>query len=160
MEFHAQQFGVGFSEPDTRDDESADVEIIGVPTHLIDAVWPACSPLLDKALQSYPFDAINIELVYERLKTANYQLWVCLVDNQVLAACASMIGEQGKLYVLGVGGSQMGLWVDSLWQTLIRFGRSQGCRVIGGYGRKGWIRVLKINPREQYAWETDIEDTI
>ena len=134
------------------------VEVIGVPSKLIPEIWPHVSHFIEQGLNSGRFDNFDMDDIYQRLLDARYQCWLCIIGNRVEAACCTMVGENKKLYILGLGGGLMPQWVDILWRELLDFGRREGCTTIGGYGRRGWIRVLKLkNPRIQYSWETDIE---
>lgn len=133
-------------------------EVVGVHSKLIPEVWPHVKHYIEQGLNSSRFDNFDMQMVYERLCDAKYQCWLCIIDRKIMAACCTMTGENHKLYILGLGGVQMTLWVDILWQELKAFAQRTGCTTIGGYGRRGWLRVLKLhNVRTQFSWEVDTE---
>ena len=127
-----------------------------VPRATIRLAWPMIEGYLKKALERYPSDGIRIEHVKQKCEAGKFQLHVVMQGDDFLGAICTRVGEFGKYHVLGLGGRNLKAWVGILDKYIREEAKAHGCHIIGGYGRRGWLKALNITPRELYSWELDI----
>ena len=90
------------------------------------------------------YGRISIQDVKEAIEAQEMQLWG-LYDNVLRAVMVTEIINYRQLRavrIIAVAGSEMELWLDTLIDTVSRWGAEQGAHAVEFIGREGWKKVL------------------
>lgn len=121
------------------------IEIKGVQSAEVEAVWEKVKPLIEDALQ-YDGGFTNIERIKERLLSSEEQLWVIHVDGELDAVCITCINHYAEFTALDIpifSGGKPHFWMEALYDVFSRFAKENGCSKIISIARVGWKPLLK-----------------
>lgn len=126
--------------------QSADIRVLPVPSHLVDAMWSHVSPWLSKGVTA---GATTLARVREDIANDTDRLWVVFQDEKPVAAFVTAVYvDQGSyLGVYALGGRGVWRWARDIYGAMQVEARSRGVDRVRFVGRKGWSRVL---PRLDY----------
>lgn len=111
--------------------------------------WPLVEPMLRKALvRTNAIEDFDPEHIKAFCESQNMQLWVAFQGGQLLAAFITEVLKFPKrkvlsMFLIGADSHTISLWHHFV-DTFKAFARENGCKVIRGYGRKGWLRTYPI----------------
>jgi len=128
------------------------VDFYFVPLEVVDAIWGDVVGILEKAVATAKgkFSVVDI---YDRIMSQEYVLWVCTVDDKIVAAITTRLIAYPNSMGMAmdwIGGTKMKEWLPIAQDTLEKYGRFNKCSHLEGYGRKAWGRWL-----QKYGWEPD-----
>ncbi len=122
------------------------VELICVDPKRVHEIWPLAEPLLRRATARTGLTAF-CEIEREVL-AGNELLWFAVESTgnrvEVLATASTRLQQTdiGKVCVItACAGADMQRWLPLIKQ-IEKFARSEGCKCVRIYGRKGWLRAL------------------
>jgi len=119
------------------------VELVCVDPAQVGEVWPHVSALLKAACFRTKLNAFaDIEA---DILSGRSLLWIAWNGLTVESAAATILinSEIGKVCIITVcGGSDMRRWL-LLIDQIEAYARSEGCKRVRIYGRKGWLQVLE-----------------
>lgn len=126
--------------------------IDGCVSACVPDVWPYVWPIIRRAVDRFPIpDRFTEVELLNLLIRGEMQLWLIedLQNRKIAAAIITSIvqdddhfPDQKVFEVPFVAGYGMKHWLGALFQALRLFALSHGCRVMLGYGRKGWERAI------------------
>ena len=129
------------------------MRISAVPYEGIDVVWDDAKRWIEPALKRSK-NRYNIEDIREYIEKKLLGLWVAFNDdNEIKAAITTRVYDypNGRALEMDwIGGEQMDEWLPQFQEKLEDYGRSMGCNVMLGQGRKGWTK-----PLSQLGWEQE-----
>ncbi|MBY0431744.1 MAG: hypothetical protein K2Q10_11140 [Rhodospirillales bacterium] len=118
--------------------------LIGIPAQTVDYWWPMVMPWIAAALARDPDYAPDD--IRDRLLSRDMQLWLWLEADGTPTACAvtslAMFPRRSICRVQYVGGRGLRRWLRPAQDTITAWARAQGCAMLEGYARPGWLRVL------------------
>lgn len=118
--------------------------IIGVTVEHLPDVWPFAADFIEKA-RTANADDYSLAEIYAELERKDAQLWVWAENNAITAAGITKITVYYNKKVCGlpyIGGKDVLKWLSAAETVISEWARAQGCTVMEGYARKGWLRVL------------------
>ena len=116
--------------------------IRGILASEADQWWPRVDHWIVDAL-SYSSGLLSLEDVKSAVRDRNFQLWV-VEGPKAVCITEIRVWPQGKcLTVILLGGENMAEWISELDEVLVRFAKSNECKVMDCHGRKGWGMKLK-----------------
>lgn len=123
----------------------------GVLSSDVAGVWGEVWPITKRAVDRFPIpNKFTEDELVENLEKATMQLWVIhdAEDNRIAAVAITSIiedeyfpGEQ-VFEVPFVAGYGMKYWLPTLFTTLKNYALANGCKIMLGYGRVGWKRLI------------------
>jgi hypothetical protein len=117
-----------------------------IPLDYIDDVWPEIEAFMEGAAK-YTYGRFNAEDIKAGLKNNIQQLWVAFDEsNKFYGAVVTEVIVYPRMTTLVMhftGGIDLPRWKQPMLETLQRFAKENGCKVIESYGRSGWERVFK-----------------
>lgn len=125
----------------------ADLVITGVPKRDIPLIWNQVEPLVNKALATGRGELWACD-VLTLLLSGDMQLWAAFDGQTVKAICITEIVTFPRLKICRfayAAGSDMRVWAQHL-DTVKAWAKAHGCQEIWGGGRKGWSRILGVEP--------------
>ena len=117
--------------------------IYGVPTMVIEEVWPEVEPFVQKWLESsseYRWEAVD---VYDLLRTGDLQLWLCLDEKSLQAIMISELRRTRlslDCEVFMAAGEMPVHWHEWLKQ-LEDWAKRQGCTHMSAMMRPGFAKL-------------------
>lgn len=132
----------------------------GVPAHMLEDVWPVVWPMLEKVFAKLDVAKYYEEKdIYKAIEERQMQLWVVVEDSKIKASIVTQFINYPRwkaLDVMLVGGEDVQNCAIQVWNTLKQYARSHKADGIRGFGRPGWLRVLKIDAEPSIIWEVDL----
>lgn len=131
------------------------VDAYAVPRGRLNEIWPAVEPLLRPAMER------SGEMPISDLLAALYQgrfvLWLAWGAGLEAAAVTEIADTiNGRVCcIVACGGRDRDRWIG-LRARLEHYARSEGCRQMRIYGRKGWARVLPDYRETRVILEKDL----
>jgi hypothetical protein len=117
-----------------------------VPEEYVDIVWPEIERYMEGAAK-YTYGRFEAEDIKAGLKKNAQQLWVAFDEsNKVYGTVVTEVLVYPRMTTLVMhftGGIDLPRWKQPMLETLQRFAKENGCKVIESYGRSGWERVFK-----------------
>ena len=137
------------------------MKLLQIPPDIIDRVWSAVAPLLERAI-AYSKDTSSLESVKERSKNSTAQLWAVIEDEKphtIVAACLTSInvyptGKRALLIEL-LGGDNMKVWSD-LRKEIEQWAKTEGCSLVFCWCRKGLVSKLPDMRLTHYVMTKEI----
>jgi hypothetical protein len=127
-------------------DEQGEVEVLGLPTEIVEEIWPLLSQFIAAALlKGSPIPETSLEDVKRRLLSQEAQGWVAIRGSEVLAFMNTYIANTeilSRLVIENIAGVEMDSWLH-LYDTVEAWAREKGLDQILVRGRKGWIKKLE-----------------
>lgn len=114
------------------------VELVCVPPDMNEKVWPLAKDLIRSAIERTKLS--SFEDIEDAILAGRQLLWLAW-NGEAIEAAASTSIDRDVLVVVACGGSQRDNWLGLLSQ-IEDYAKSQGCRCVRIYGRKGWARAL------------------
>jgi hypothetical protein len=118
------------------------VDLVCVDPKWVRELWPHVSALLKAACYRTKLNAF--EDIEADIVAGRSLLWVTWNGHTVESAAATVLinSEMGKVCIITVcGGSDMKRWLPLIDQ-IEAYARTEGCKCLRIYGRKGWLHVL------------------
>lgn len=122
--------------------------LLGIPGDEIAGVWSRIVEFLQKPLirmeMTKDFDVSDL---YREITEQNMQCWLVIREDRIIGVCLTQILIYPRRKVLGI--PFLGMEPHSIHQwlghleVLKSFARYHGCSAIRGWGRKGWVKILK-----------------
>jgi|TARA_X000001388_G_scaffold35986_2_gene25463 hypothetical protein len=133
-----------------------------VPDDAVDMIWGRISHFIKKATDTSKGKFYKDD-VLKGIKDKNLKLWV-VVDESLgidqahnkdffvgsLTTRCIQYTDYKVLAIDWVGGKKMKEWKDVVLNDLESYAKDQGCKVMEGYGRSAWGRVLSNR-----SWKMD-----
>lgn len=122
--------------------------LLGIPSDEVAEWWPHLAPMITKALErTGVISDITTDDILEFLEDQDMQCWVAHDGESVLAVGITqiMIFPQRKVLAIPYVGAIYGTiedWLKHI-EDLKQFAREKGCTAIRGWGRKGWVKMLR-----------------
>lgn len=127
--------------------------IEGVPANQAQVPWRRCWQLLERAIDRFPQarEAWTQEGLLSDIIMEKAQLWIAwsydrrIIEGVVITRILDKPKAAPNDRILEcplAAGVNMAEWGPSMFAMLKAWGREQGCQYIGGYGRRGWIRLF------------------
>lgn len=116
-------------------------ELVGLPSGTVPQVWPLVSPHLERVLAYQELD--NLEMVYQKLMSGEYQLWGAFVDNDIKGIFVTTIqaGDSQVCTIVYAVGRSFDEWAH-LRHDIERWAKGCGCRYMEIICRPGFERKL------------------
>lgn len=115
----------------------------GVPSEKVEAVKHFAIPLIQIGLEATESEKyFSAEWVIEECKKKNKQLWIgegWVVVTQINKYPTGL----KEIEIFLVAGHGMNDWYPEMVKAMMDFGKANGCSVIAGCGRLGWIRMAE-----------------
>lgn len=114
--------------------------------------WPVVEPMLAKAMPCDLQRFLPVDILAELIKAPQInQAWAVREDEQIIAVLVTAIHQFPRrrgLSVFALGGDEhrMAEWFDIAEKALVEYGRRNGCDHFETQGRRGWQRVLGLEP--------------
>jgi hypothetical protein len=124
-----------------RESEST-TELVCVDPRRVHEIWPHVASLLNRAIAKTGLAAFT-EIERDVLDGASL-LWITWNGAAIEAAASTSLQhtDAGNVCVItACAGSDMARWLP-LISKIEAYARSEGCRCVRIFGRKGWARVL------------------
>jgi hypothetical protein len=121
----------------------------GIPSKHIDTAWPEVHPLIQSALE-YSRGELNLQDIYDRLKSTDMQLWVVFDGDHVVAAMTTELvfyPRKKICRIVTLGGWDFSQWGNHI-ELVADWARSTGCDHIETFARRGFVKTAK-----QYGFE-------
>jgi hypothetical protein len=116
-----------------------------VPIQYIEQVWPKIEGYMEGAAE-YTYGRFLASDIKVGLFMKEQHLWVAFDDEEMYGAVVTEFGHYPQMKTLIMhftGGKELPKWKPLMLETLQRFSKENGCKVIESYGRPGWERVFK-----------------
>jgi hypothetical protein len=116
----------------------------GVLSSKIDLVWHEIKSMLLEALQ-YADGKYTVDDIYQKLTSAQMQLWVVYHNHKLCAFCITQIfiyPTEKRLGILFASGRDVYEWIH-LNEIIKDFATTKGCSAVEIYGRPGWEKILR-----------------
>jgi len=123
-----------------------------VPLEVVDQIWDNISKILEKSIATSK-GKFSMNDIYDRVMSREYVLWVCTIDDEIVAAITTRLIAYPKKMSMAmdwIGGTKMSEWLPLAQETLEKYAKHNNCSHLEGYGRKAWGRWL-----QKYGWEPD-----
>ena len=124
------------------------MNLYGIPGAEVDLYWSRIAPLLEKPIERLQLQRfIKLEEIREYVRSSDMQCWVVPHDDRILVAVITQIVVLREIKILTIPylGAQrhtMHLWLH-LFSVLKDFAKAHDCKIVRGWGRPGWEKVLK-----------------
>lgn len=119
-------------------------EIVPVHPEKVPLVWDTVLPWIERALEHgsglyTPMD------IFEAIQRTEFLLWVAIRDKKVIGMTVTSIDvyPRKKVATIRWGGGETHEgrdWLLPMVDELKRWGKHFGAEVLGGSGRRGWLR--------------------
>ncbi len=122
---------------------SSDLYIGPAPHGMAERVLTELDRQVSRAL-TYSFGAYTKQDLIEGVESNDMQLWNAVKDGKVIGIEVTQIIQFPRKKVCNLlltAGSDLGLWGGELLELIESFAKSQGCDLITGQGRKGWLKI-------------------
>lgn len=121
------------------------LSICSVPPALIDPLWDALRPHVDKAIDEAHGDMDEGNLL-DRLRSGQ-EVAMAVCDGQDIIAVGIVtvrVLDAGKrvLYISSLGGSRMSEWFEEGFALLKNMAKQYDCESVRACGRPGWARQI------------------
>lgn len=129
----------------------------GVLSRDIDRVWPKVEKQIFEAYQRAR-GRLNIQDVYDLLKTSDMQLWLALEGEEILGLCTTEIVRYPRKKVCAVRmctGKDYNKWKHFI-KNIEDWARISGCTAMETQCRQGWARVFKDYEQTHVFLEKDL----
>ena len=133
-------------------------QLVAVPAERVRDAAQFIEPLL-KRMVSRGSGGIQPADMVARAADRQATMWLAVVNDVPVAVLFTVVEtwpEGRRLRVVTAGGARMGEWLKAAWQTLHQFAVVQGCDGLVMEGRRGWGRILGIEPA-RYVYEKGLE---
>ncbi|HEX3862099.1 MAG TPA: hypothetical protein VHY35_10450 [Stellaceae bacterium] len=114
--------------------------------------WSTVEPLLNKALTVALQRYLAIDVLALMIQGQG-QGWFISEDNKILAIMVTKVEQFPRrrgLIVFALAGARMTEWFAQAEEILTAHARRFGCDHFECQGRKGWERVLELEPRATF----------
>lgn len=112
----------------------------------INAVWDRVRAFLEPAVAVTNGRYTTYD-VYVLLQTSKMSLWVAFDDDGVIngiqVTAITDYPSKRALTSVFTGGIKLRSWREPMMQMLQSWAKDNGCEVIEGYGREGWVKMLQ-----------------
>lgn len=116
--------------------------LIGVPSIMVEKVWPSVKPFIERALEETREYRYGVDYWLDQLRAAQAQLWVDGAPLQLVVITEiNRYPLASELSIGPIAGKLPEDWESSL-AGLEEWGKANGCTHVGTLGRPGWERKL------------------
>lgn len=120
------------------------VDIVPVHPSKLDVVWPTVEPWLRRAMEHGP-GLYEPEDVLEGCRKTEFLLWVAIENERVIGMTVTSLDKYPRRTVANIrwGGGETHegrKWLHAMVRTLKAWGKHFGADLLGGSGRRGWLR--------------------
>lgn len=133
-------------------------QLVAVPAERVRDAAQFIDPLL-RRMVSRGSGGIQPADMVARAMERQATMWLAVVREAPVAVLFTVVEswpEGKRLRVVTAGGARLDEWLEVAWQTLHQFAVVQGCDGLVMEGRRGWGRILGINPT-RYVYEKGLE---
>lgn len=116
------------------------------------ANWSVVEPLLDAAMPVMMRRYLTIDLLAMTIQQ-QAQGWFIRDKNDIVAVILTRIDNYPRLRglnIFAISGSRMNEWFEPADKILTQYARQMGCLFLEVQGRRGWERVLDLEPRSTF----------
>lgn len=109
-------------------------------------MWPHVRHHIDRALRRGRAERYAVSDILELLLQGKARLWV-VWNGVTKTADAAIVTEMidyprvRELHIWLIGGSRLGEWGTRARDMLEEYARSQGCGLVAGGMRRGWLKI-------------------
>jgi hypothetical protein len=126
--------------------------IAAIPPEVLDLAWPEAAPFI-KLATDISHNEATVETVRKRVYEGSAILLVVYKEGKIIAAITGEVREFDTgvraLFWPIVGGREMDLWFEPMYEAMLTVAKSAGCTEMRGIAvRNGWLKRLK-----NYGWE-------
>lgn len=133
------------------------VEVFRIPH--IDDYWDVLKPLVQKAIENRRFvETETLESLYLDLKSGKRQLWFGS-DEIGKAIAVTTLHQYPKVKVIElnyIGGENIQGFYLQAYEMFKDYGRENGCTILRGFGRVGWLKLLPDKVTEVIQWDVKL----
>lgn len=117
-----------------------------VPLEQINNIWDSICPFLEPAVEVTNGRYTTYD-VYVLLQTSKMCLWVAFDDDGVIngiqVTAITDYPSKRALTSVFTGGINLRSWREPMMVMLQNWAKDNGCQIIEGYGREGWVKMLQ-----------------
>jgi hypothetical protein len=127
--------------------------------HRIDEYWDELKPLISKAIQNRRFtETETLDMIYLDLKCGIKQLWFGsdIVGYGVAITAIRQYPKVNILEVNYVAGERIRGFFLHFYEEVKSFGRENGCTILRGFGRIGWLRLIPDEVKTVIRWDVEL----
>ena len=132
---------------------SSDLYIGPAPRGMAERILSALDRQVARGL-TYSFGAYTKQDLIDCIESNDMQLWNAVKGGKVIGIEVTQIirfPQKKACNLLLTAGTDLGLWSSEMLSQIEQFAKEQGCDLIMGQGRKGWIKVVgKYGFKTQY----------
>jgi len=122
------------------------IELAAIPRESVDVMWPIVSPGIEKMLK-HGIGTHTAESVRQGAIDGDLLLFVAVREGELepLATliCSVTVGDRRVFEVGMAWGTQMGEWLDEVFDGLLSVAIELKCDVVAITGRRGWVKLFK-----------------
>lgn len=115
-----------------------------MPRDHLHFIWPQARPFIGRALARDAAGRYELVDILDLLLAGKGKLWVSWDGKVVEAAIVTETVDYPRLRELRiwlVGGRNMKAWVVEARDMIEEYARAEGCAIVSGGMRRGWIRI-------------------
>jgi len=131
--------------------------INAIPSVRVPEIWPRIECELPKVLDRR-YCGYTVEDVYSELMQNRMQLWVINDFDAIVVTSVQIYPTQKSVLVPFLVGENSDKWLGDLHNTLVEYGKYNGCDIIEFQGRRGWRKKHKDFPEYRELYTTFIFD--
>ena len=124
------------------------------------AIWPHIEDQFVAVVKGTNGD-VSFDVLFQKITHGELQLWAITNESRIygFALTELMINPGGvkQMAVHACTGTERVVWQDVMVETLEKFARSEGCKRIVVWARKGWQRILKDYKFTHVKLEKELE---
>ena len=131
-------------------DSAERVPVYGIPTQMVDSVWPHARAILTPAVKDET--DMTLESVYDDLKTGVFHLWIIGNYDAVAVTQLQDRPKRRVAWIQFIAGYDMPTWFDEWLKAVEFYAQAAGCEAIEFSGRKGWLKHAKKHTNYKPTW--------
>jgi hypothetical protein len=127
-----------------------DIRVVPVKPGDFVGRWQEIEPLLERAMPVNLRRFWPIDILAMMIQNQAVQGWFALEGEKLLAVMVIKIDQYPRrrcLNVFVLAGDRMSDWFTTGYRLLIEYGRNTGCDHFQVEGRRGWQKVMNLEPR-------------
>lgn len=129
--------------------DSDNITVLAAPPSELIAKWDVLEAMIESALPCVLRRFLPVDILVMCL-TGNAQGWFIREDDELLAVMVTRVDlypRRKGLSIFALAGRDMNRFFEKANEVISEYARQMGCDFLECQGRRGWERILDLEPR-------------